>query len=177
MAHFEKQLDSHVVLEGKIIHVRPDRVELEDGRTSMREVVVHPGAVVILAVHEGKTWLVRQYRYCIGCELLEAPAGKLEAGEDHRAAANRELKEETGATAGRLEYLGEVFPTAGMYTEVFHMYFASDLDFGAACPDDGEFLSVEPVALSELEAMIGTGRMTDAKTICIYSMAKARGLI
>ena len=57
------------------------------------------------------------------------------------------------------------------------MYFASDLDFGAACPDDGEFLSVEPVALSELEAMIGAGRMTDAKTICIYSMAKARGLI
>ena len=99
MAHFEKQLESKVVFEGKIIHVRHDKVELEDGRTSMREVVVHPGAVVSLAVHEGKTWLVRQYRYCIGRELLEAPAGKLEVGEDHRAAAIRELKEETGATA------------------------------------------------------------------------------
>lgn len=177
MAHFEKKLDGEVVFQGKIVHVRHDRVELEDGRTSMREVVVHPGAVVIMAVHERYTYMVRQYRYCIGRELLEVPAGKLEAGEDHRQAAVRELKEETGASAGRLEYLGEVFPTAGMYTEVFHMYFADGLTFGEACPDDGEFLSVEKIALTELEAMIANGTMTDAKTICIYTMAKARGLI
>lgn len=177
MAHFEKKLSGEVVFQGKIIHVRHDRVELENGRTSLREVVVHPGAVVILAVHEGYTYLVRQYRYCIGQELLEAPAGKLEQGEDHRAAALRELKEETGAVPGRLEYLGEVYPTAGMYTEVFQMYFADQLDFGEACPDDGEFLSVEKVSLQALEAMIADGTMTDAKTICIYTKAKARGLI
>ncbi len=177
MAHFEKKLDGEVVFQGKIIHVRHDHVELENGRVALREVIVHPGAVVMLAVHEGYTYMVRQYRYCIGRELLEVPAGKLEKDEDHRAAAIRELKEETGAVAGRLEYLGEVFPTAGMYTEVFHMYFAGELDFGEACPDEDEFLSVEKVKLTDLEAMIANGTMTDAKTICIYSMAKARGLI
>ena len=111
MAHYEKKVDGEVVFQGKIIHVRHDYVELENGKVKLREVVVHPGAVVMLAVHEGYTYMVRQYRYCIGQELLEVPAGKLEKGEDHRDAAIRELKEETGATAGRLEYLGEVFPT------------------------------------------------------------------
>lgn len=177
MAHFEKKVDEEIVFQGKIIHVRHDHVELENGKVKLREVVVHPGAVVMLAVHEGYTYMVRQYRYCIGRELLEVPAGKLEKGEDHRDAAIRELKEETGATAGRLLYLGEVFPTPGMYTEVFHMYFADQLDFGESCPDEDEFLTVQKVALTELEAMIADGRMTDAKTISIYAMAKARGLI
>lgn len=177
MAHFEKKIDSQVVFQGNIIHVRHDRVELENGRITGREVVVHPGAVVMLAVQDGYAYLVRQYRYCIGRELLEVPAGKLEVGEDHRSAALRELKEETGAIGGRVEYLGEIFPTPGLYTEVFHMYLATDLQFGAQCPDEDEFLSVERLSLEEYGRMIERGEIHDAKTICIYTMAKARGLI
>lgn len=177
MAHFEKKIDGEVVFEGKIIHVRHDRVELENGKIKSREVVVHPGAVVMLAVQDGYAYLVRQYRYCIGRELLEVPAGKLEKGEAHRDAAIRELKEETGAVGGRIEYMGEVFPTPGVYTEVFHMYFATDLEFGEQCPDEDEFLSVVKLPLEEYGRRIAAGEIHDAKTICIYAMAKARGLI
>ena len=177
MAHFEKKIDGEVVFQGNIIQVRHDRVELENGRIASREVVVHPGAVVMLAVQDGFAYLVRQYRYCVGRELLEVPAGKLEAGEDHREAALRELKEETGAVGGRVEYLGEIFSTPGLYTEVFYMYFATDLQFGAQSPDEDEFLSVERLSLEEYGRMIERGEIHDAKTICIYAMAKARGLI
>ena len=172
MAHYEKKVDGEVVFQGKIIHVRHDYVELENGKVKLREVVVHPGAVVMLAVHEGYTYMVRQYRYCIGQELLEVPAGKLEKGEDHRDAAIRELKEETGATAGRLEYLGEVFPTPGMYTEVFHMYFADQLDFGEACPDEDEFLNLIKMPFEEAFEMVMRGEIRDAKTQIAISMAK-----
>ena len=99
MAHFEKKIDSKEVFRGKIISVNHDTVVLENGRQTLREVVCHPGAVVILARDEEKNiYLVRQYRYCLGQELLEVPAGKMEAGEDHREAALRELREETGMT-------------------------------------------------------------------------------
>ena len=177
-AHYEKTLSSEVLFEGRVVTLTKDVALLENGETSIREVVHHHGGACIVPYFEdGTICMVRQFRYAMQQELWELPAGKLEKGEDHRDAAIRELKEEPGAPAGRLEYLGEVFPTPGMYTEVFHMYFADQLDFGEACPDEDEFLSVEKVALTELEAMIADGRMNDAKTISIYAMAKARGLI
>lgn len=177
MSHFEKRLDSTEVFKGKIVSVKHDRVMLENGRESLREVVCHPGAVVILPVQEGCAYFVRQYRYSVGCELLEAPAGKLEPGENHRDAAVRELKEETGASCGKLVYMGEVYPSPGAYNEVFHMYFASELTFGDQCPDEDEFLTAERISLSEFEKMIARGEVNDAKSICIVAMAKSRGLI
>ncbi|MBQ2692127.1 MAG: NUDIX hydrolase [Clostridia bacterium] len=177
MSHFEKQLDSKVVFEGKIISVRHDTVELENGKQGLREVIAHPGAVVILAVDKGEAFFVKQYRYAVGRELLEVPAGKLEYGEDHRDAALRELREETGASCERLIYMGQVYPTPGVYNEIFHMYFADGLSYGEQDPDEDEFLTAVKIPLDEYGRMIASGEANDAKSICIYTMAKARGLI
>ena len=178
MAHFEKKIDSKEVFRGKIISVNHDTVVLENGRQTLREVVCHPGAVVILARDEEKNiYLVRQYRYCLGQELLEVPAGKMEAGEDHREAALRELREETGMTCSGLVYMGEVYPSPGVYNEVFHMYFASGLIKGEQQPDEDEFLTLEKMSLSEFDGLVAEGRLPDAKSICIVAMARARGLI
>lgn len=177
MMHFEKKLSSKEVFRGKIISVNHDIVELENGKEALREIVVHPGAVVILAVQNGYAYFVRQFRYCLGVELLEAPAGKLELGEEHRDAAVRELKEEVGAEAGTLKYLGLNYPSPGCYTEVFHMYFATDLVMGEQSPDEDEFLTVEKIKIEDFEDMIARGEVSDGKSIAIFAMAKAQGLI
>lgn len=178
MPHFEKKIDSKEVFRGKIVSVNHDTVVLENGRQTLREVVCHPGAVVILAMDDEKNiYFVRQYRYCLGQELLEIPAGKMEAGEDHREAALRELREETGMTCSNLVYMGEVYPSPGVYNEIFHMYFASGLTNGEQQPDEDEFLTLEKMSLAEFDGLVAEGRLLDAKSICIVAMARARGLI
>ncbi len=177
MPHYEKKLDSKEVFRGKIISVRHDTVELENGRSALREVVEHPGAVVILPFDGEYIYMVRQFRYVFDCELLEVPAGKLEAGEDHRDAALRELEEETGKKCRDLVYLGESYPSPGLYREIFHMYFAGGLVDGQLSPDEDEFLSAVRVTPEELEGMIANGEIKDGKTVTILHLAKSRGLL
>lgn len=172
MAHYEKKVDGEVVFQGKIIHVRHDYVELENGKVKLREVVVHPGAVVMLAVHEGHTYMVRQYRYCIGQELLEVPAGKLEKGETPLFAAMRELREETGVTAEKLVYFGSTYPSPGFCDEELHIYLALGLTEGEASPDEDEFLTVEKIDIDKLAKMIVRGELQDGKTISAVFMAR-----
>ena len=107
MDYFEKRVDGEVKYKGVIVTVRLDRAELHTGRIVRREVVEHPGGVTILPIDgDGNCYLVRQFRYPFGKMLLEAPAGKLEPGEEPRASAVRELSEETGFTADELVYMG-----------------------------------------------------------------------
>lgn len=164
MAHYEKKVDGEVVFQGKIIHVRHDYVELENGKVKLREVVVHPGAVVMLAVHEGYTYMVRQYRYCIGQELLEVPAGKLEKGEDPKTAGMRELQEETGYKAEKVTYLGKYYPTPGYCSEIISLYLAEGLSFIGQNLDEGEFVVVEKIPLAKLVEMVMNNEIPDAKT-------------
>lgn len=175
--HYENRLDGETVFSGKLINVLHDRVQLENGKTALREIITHPGAVGMLILRRGKLVLVRQFRYAVGRQLLEIPAGKLEKGEQPRIAAMRELKEETGITAQALTHMGDYYASPGILGEIIHIYFACVDEIGQACPDEDEFVTVEEVPVSSFEAMLRDGKISDGKTVFAYSLAKARGLL
>ena len=163
----EKRIDGQQVYSGKILNLEVDRVRLPNGHVTVREVVRHPGAAVVVPVlPDGRVVLVRQYRYPAGRVLLELPAGKLDAGEDPARCAQRELGEEIGMSPGRLTPLGRFFTTPGFSDEVLYMFLAEDLTaLEGASPDDDEFLEVSIVARDELMEMARGGRIDDAKTL------------
>lgn len=166
----EKKLSSREIFEGKVMRVTVDTVALPNGKEATRELVHHRGAVCVLPLtDDGEVICVRQYRYAHGEVLLEIPAGKLEEGEnDHRAAALRELSEETGAECKELRYLGKLYPSPAIFTEVIHMYLATGLTFGDTHPDDDEFLEVERIPLDTLKDMVMRGEISDSKTqVCV----------
>lgn len=169
----EKRISGETVFDGKIMHVRRDVVELSDGSETFREVVDHSGGVCVLALDDEKRVLtVRQFRYPFEQVLQEIPAGKLERGEDPDEAAKRELREETGAVAGRMERLGEIYPTPAYCGEIIRMYLARDLVFGENDLDEGEFLDVVRVPFDELVEKVLAGEIRDAKTVVAVLKAK-----
>lgn len=166
----EKKISSKEIFDGKVINVTVDAVELPNGAEGVREIVHHRGAVCVLPLtDDGDVICVRQFRYAHGEVLLEIPAGKLEEGEhDHRAAALRELSEETGAECSELIYLGKLYPSPAIFTEVIHMYLARGLTFGETHPDDDEFLEIERIPLEKLKDMVMRSEIYDAKTqVCV----------
>ena len=166
MDYTEKTVNGEEKYRGVIVKVRLDRAELCDGSIVRREVVEHPGGVTILPVDEERNcYMVRQYRYPMGRMMLEAPAGKLEAGEDPAECAVRELSEETGYTADRFVYMGTDCTSPGFSTEVLHIYLALGLHPGESHPDQGEFLNVEKHSLEELTGMAMKNELDDGKTI------------
>jgi ADP-ribose pyrophosphatase len=171
----EKPLSSERIYEGRVVNLRRDRVELADGSTATREVVEHSGGVAVLALDEAdNVFMVRQFRYGIGRETLEIPAGKRERGEDPRLCGLRELEEETGHVAGRFKAFGSVDPTPAYDSEVIHLFLAEDLRPTAQRLDPGEFLSVERIPFAEVVALCLSGDITDAKTLAavlkLYAM-------
>ena len=171
----EKQLESTRLYDGKIVKLFRDRVELPNGKEAFREVVRHPGGVIILPIdNEGNVWMVRQFRYPYGRAILEIPAGKLEFGEEPLSAARRELSEEIGAAAGQWTDLGKVFPTPGFCDEVQHLYLARDLIFGQVHPDEDEFLEQVTLPFDEAFAMAADGRLQDSKTVIALLRANLR---
>ena len=177
MKHTEQRLRGETKFHGTIIDVVHDTVLLENGREALREVARHRGAVGIFAMDGGNVVLVRQFRYPSGRELLEIPAGKLEKGEEPYSAALRELREETGGLADKLEYLGAYYGSAGFCDEKLALYFARLDSTGAADPDEDEFLTVERYPLADFEAMIARGEIADGKTLSAYTLARAAGRI
>lgn len=173
MAHFERKLQSEEKFFGKILRVTVDTVELEDGTRSKREIVHHHGGSGVVALTEGKdVFLVRQFRYAFGKELLEIPAGKLEPGEDPLEAARRELKEECGITADKIVSLQPIYPTVGYDNEIIHMYLATNLHFGEARPDAGEFLDLVRMPLDEALKLVENGSIVDGKTVAALLKVK-----
>lgn len=163
----EEEIASETVFKGVLLEVRKDRVRLPNGKESVREYIVHPGAVVILAeLANGKLLFERQYRYPLRRVFLELPAGKIDHGEALIDTARRELLEETGYRADAWEHLGVMHPCIGYSDERIEIFSASGLTCtGAQQLDHNEFLEV--VELSPQEAMqaVREGRITDAKTI------------
>ena len=174
MSHSETQLESRTVFEGRVITVTFDKVRLENGAESTREVVHHHGGACIAALtDEDEIYLVRQYRYALGQELWELPAGKLEKGEDPFAAARRELGEECGLTAEHFVDLGPVYPTVGYCSEIIYCWAATGL---APCDmhlDEDEFLTPEKVPFDKAVEMVLSGEIRDGKTVAALLKIKA----
>ena len=162
----ERQLDSKLIFDGRILHVYDDAVSLPDGRSASRELIRHVGAVCVIPVtDDGKVVVERQFRYPVGRVLTEIPAGKLDSKqEDREAAARRELREETGYVADELIDLGIFFPAPAYSDEAITMYLARGLHLGARELDDGEYINVELVPLEELARRVLAGEIPDLKT-------------
>ena len=162
----EETLSTRRLYEGAVVKLRVDRVRMSKGPEVIREVVEHSGAVTLVAVDtEGRVLLVRQHRHATGRALLELPAGTLEQGEEPAACAARELEEETGFRAGRLERLGGFFMAPGYCTEYIHAYLATDLEPGSAGGDEDEDIEAVALPLDEVFHLIETGELEDAKSL------------
>ena len=168
----EEQLSSEQVFDGGLVQVRVDTVLLPNGRKATREVVDHQPAVVVVPVDvDGNVVLVRQYRYPVATELLEAPAGLVEDGEAPRDCAQRELQEEIGYRAGSLESLGQFWTSPGFCTELMYVYMGKELEPSALEPDLDENIETVMVPLSAVSGLIQQGEIRDAKTIAALLMA------
>lgn len=175
----EKTLSQEYHFKGHIMAARLDQVELPNGHTAAREVCEHLGGVGVLPIDkDGNIILVRQYRYPYDEIMLEIPAGKLDHGDDEDAAdcGLRELKEETGCTAGRVVPLGCIYPSPGFLTEVVHLFAVLDLTDGEMQPDEDEFVEVVRLPVAEVEAMVDRNEIRDAKTLVALYRARLKGL-
>src|SRR5207302_7393343 len=137
--------------------------------TRNREYLTHPGAVGVLAfTRDGQILLVKQFRYPVGKFTLEIPAGKLAQGEDPLKCVRRELEEETGFVAKKIQKLLSFWPTAAFSNEVIHLYVAQDLRPTRMHPDDDEYLELVTVTPARLDTMIRQGKIQDSKTLISY---------
>lgn len=167
-----KTLKSETVYQGKAFDVRREQLLLPDGKTTWFDLVVHPGAVTLIPVDaQGRVLFIRQYRHAVGKELLELPAGTLEIGEDPAACAAREVREETGMSAGKLTKVGEFFLVPGYSTEYMYIYLARDLQPDPLPGDEDEFITVEPFPLDELPRLVSQGLIQDAKSLAALALA------
>ena len=168
----EKRISSQLKYDGRILQLHLDEVELPDGGKAMREYVTHSGGAAVLFVKDGQVALVKQYRYAYGKEIYEIPAGKLNAGEDPKAAALRELEEETGYRAKDAEKLLQIYPTPGYTNEIIHIYVATNAEYVGENPDEDEFLQCEFMPFERVLQLIESGEICDAKTVsAIYKYA------
>ncbi len=175
----EIRTGSEEIFDGLILHVQRDTVALPNGNSAVREVIRHIGAVCVIPVLEnGDVIIERQYRYPLDRIILEIPAGKLDApDEDRLSAIQRELREETGYTAGSWTVLGDFHPAPAYSDEFITMYMARDLKKGDRHLDEDEFLDVYTVPLKELVEDVMAGRISDAKTqVCVLKAARILGI-
>jgi ADP-ribose pyrophosphatase len=166
-------LNRKTIFTGRKISLEVHDIRGADGRRTEREVIRHPGSVVILATPEpGVLLMERIWRYAIGREMIELPAGTLEPGEDPAVCAIRELAEETGYRAGRVEPILRLHPSPGILSEQMTIYRAYDLEKGDPAREAGEEIQNLLAPVAEVLAMIADGRITDAKTVASVLFAR-----
>ena len=162
-----KVTKSENIFSGFVFDVKVDTIKYDSGNDGRREIIHHNGGAVILPVtNEGKLVLVKQFRYPLQEVMIEAPAGKLEIGEDPLVCATRELTEETGYTSAKITPLGKISTTPGFCDEILYLYLAQDLAAGEHNREEGEYgMEMLEYTLSEVDEMIKNGELIDSKTI------------
>ncbi len=164
------KLDSRRVYSGRVIDLDVDAVRFPDGSTGQLEMIRHPGAAAVVPFAsdprgpDPTILLIHQYRYATDGTLFEIPAGRLNPGEDPLVCAERELLEEVGVKAGRIERLTTIWTTPGFTDEKIHLFWAADLTAGQHAREPDEFIEVAPKPLSEALQLIRSGAISDAKT-------------
>jgi ADP-ribose pyrophosphatase len=159
------------VYTGRVLNLDVDTVRFPDGSEGELEIIRHPGAAAVVPLASDPAGadpvilMIRQYRYAAGGPLWEIPAGRLDAGEAPEACARRELQEEAGVAAGRLDRLTTIWTTPGFTDEAIHLFLASDLTAVETAREPDEFIEVVPRPLSEVLAAIRDGEIRDGKTV------------
>lgn len=165
-------LHSETLLEGRAFRIRRDHLKTPDGGETKFDIIEHGGSVVIVPMDkDGNLVFVRQYRHAAGMDLLELPAGTLEKGEDPAVCAAREIREETGFAADRIEKIGDFYLAPGYSTEFMHVYLAQNLRHDPLEADADEFLSVEAIPYAEAIQMAMKGKIPDAKSLAALLLA------
>jgi len=168
-------LKSEVIFPGKAFTIRRDSLRLPDGHETRLDIVEHVGSVVIIPMdNDGNLLFVRQYRHATGLDLLELPAGTLNQGESPEASAHREVREETGMAAEKMEHLGGFYLAPGYSTEYMNVYLATALRRAPLEPDADEILSVEYLPLARALKLAEEGQIPDAKTLAALFLARSR---
>lgn len=163
------------IYTGRIVRLNLERHRLPDGRQVEFEVVRHTGGAAVLPIlADGRVLLIRQYRAPLGGMLWEIPAGRLDAGETPEACVRRELQEEAGYRAGRLERLGAMLTAPGFCDEMVHLYLATELETVPRAPEEDEYIEPVPLSLAEAMTMLRRGEIVDGKTQLALFLYQAR---
>lgn len=161
-------LTDKIIYEGSRVSMALRSVKLSNGKQIQREVVLHPGAVIILPIlADGRMVLIENVRHTVGESLLELPAGTLEKGEPPDVCAGRELDEETGYRAARIESLGWFYTSPGILTEKMYAFVARELTPGPQALEENETISVRPMPVKEVVELIQSNSIVDGKTIAV----------
>lgn len=175
---FEKTISSKTVFEGRVFDVEIKDITTPEGNKSTREIVKHPGGACVLPVDDdGNCYLVKQFRSPFEEVMIEAPAGKLEKGEDPLHCVSREITEETGLTAGTIECVGAIAATPGYCSEVITLYIGTGLGYMGGNPDPNEYIATVKMPLADAIKMAENGEIRDAKTVVLlYKAARRLGI-
>lgn len=174
----ERLVKTELVYDGVLLRVNRDEARLPDGSKGVREWIAHPGATAVIPLTDrGSVILVKQFRYPLGKVTVEIPAGKLDPGEDPLVCAHRELQEETGLTAAKLNYVGSFVTTPAFTDEIIHLYVGTGLTAGEISTDEDEFIEVEERSLDEVFQAIEGGEIKDAKTMIAFMLADRKGML
>ncbi|MFT3752599.1 MAG: NUDIX hydrolase [Paludibacter sp.] len=162
-----------LVFQGRVIRVNVEHVRLPNQRLAELEIIHHPGGAAILALDtQQRLCLLHQYRHAAGGWIWELPAGKIDHGEPHLQTAQRELQEEAGCTAGHWHYLGSYLSSPGVFTEVIHLYLATQLIHTGNQPEEHEVFRVEWLPLEHVMTMVRQGQIQDGKTLVALLLAQ-----
>ena len=167
-------IKSEVLLQGRAFNVKRDTLKTPEGRETKLDIVDHYGSVVILPVDDsGNLLFVRQYRHAVGGDLLELPAGTRNGDESFDQCAAREIREETGMQAGKLQKLGEFYLVPGYGTELMAAFLATELKENPLQPDEDEFLNVEKIPIRQAIQMAEQGEIRDVKSLAALLLARS----
>jgi ADP-ribose pyrophosphatase len=166
-------LKSEPVFQGRAFKIRRDTLKTPDGRETKYEIVEHVGSVIIIPMDEqGNLLFVRQYRHAAGKDLLELPARTREGDEPYEVCAAREIREETGMAAGKLEHIGDFYLAPGYSTEFMAVFLATELTHNPLEADEDEFLQLEKIPIQKAIEMAEKCEMPDAKTLAALFLAR-----